>query len=167
MTWLALALPLALTEAFLPERALALSGRGRLLRMPLLCLGLIAAAGPTVLLFEVMYLRAGLIFGLLTVPLTLPAAIALLLWRISYWVFEDGGDGMGDWSDDEPGPEPPWWPEFEEQLSRYVHERTSSTRVAVDMSPSDVAHLAQNGPRQPLSGKWSPATIAPRFRRSP
>jgi len=108
-----------------------LSGHLRRLRLPLLCLGVIAAAGPTALIFEVVYLRAGLMLGLLTVPLTLTASIALLFWRIADWLFEDGGEGTGELSEDDPIPEPPWWPEFERQLFLYAHERAAERRERV------------------------------------
>jgi hypothetical protein len=133
MAWFALIVPLGVTEAFLPKRALALSGSCRPLRLPLLCVGVIAAAGPTALVFEVVYLRAGLMLGLLTIPLTTPVAIALLFWRISDWLFEEGGEGSGD-SSDEPSPEPPWWPEFEKQLSRYAHQRAQE--VGTNSAPA-------------------------------
>lgn len=118
MSWLALVGAFTLIEVFLPKRALALTGCWRPLRFPLLGVGMLAAAGSVVLIFEVVYLRTGLTLGLLTIPLTLPVALTLIFYPIRDWLFE-GGEGGGGPEEDDPYPEPPWWPDFERQLSCY------------------------------------------------
>jgi hypothetical protein len=87
--------------------------------------GLALALVPITLLADAAVLVASLawpapssnsfVFGLLWV--------AVLLSVTTYFLFRATDDGDDGGSDDQPGPEPPWWPEFERRFREYARDR--------------------------------------------
>jgi hypothetical protein len=94
-------------------------------RRPLCPSGLAYALVPLTLLADASVLLASLawpapssnsfVFGLLWV--------AVLLSLTTYFLIRATDDGDDGGTDDQPVPEPPWWPEFERGFREYAQER--------------------------------------------